>query len=259
MPDLDELVAAVRERGFDVPLVLLELWRALSGFALAVRVRAHSREARTAPLHALEESGRPSRARSGGMDRSFAAHHRPPARLSQSPIDGAHADWWTDWWPEVAAHFAPTAAAPATPDPLWIDHGTAVLRSVSDDFAGALPEYTLPVGFSEEEGFTFRTGHVLHCAPDALHKRGANASAASAQGTYAVWLEAQPPLDPELLRFTPPLDPPGGATEPLWRPNCSLLRYLRLAVLDAGGFPGCVGLPAFEPLRAALTEGLVPF
>jgi hypothetical protein len=134
-------------------------------------------------------------------------------------------------------------------------------------------------------------------------------------GTYAVWLEAQPPLDPELLRFTPPVRtrtplatnhratdrishpmcrpwpwlPPSvaetarvcvcalvvglvvpprsaaqyddelGGAEPLWRPQCSLLRYLRLAVLHAGGFPGCVGIDAFEPLRTALTADLLPF
>ena len=91
-----------------------------------------------------------------------------------------------------------------------------------------------------------------------MHKRAPYASAAYAPGTYAVWLEGSPPLDPELLRFTPPLDDdePGA---PLWRPNCSLLRYLRLAVLEAGGFPGCVGLDAFEPLRAELTDGLISF
>ena len=39
MEDLDERVAALRERGLEVPLVLLELWRSLGGFALAVRLR----------------------------------------------------------------------------------------------------------------------------------------------------------------------------------------------------------------------------
>ena len=67
------------------------------------------------------------------------------------------------------------------------------------------------------------------------------------------------PLDPELLRFTPPQQGELGGAEPLWRPQCSLMRYLRLAVLDAGGFPGCLGLEAYEPLRLALTEGLLPF
>ena len=38
MEDLDERVAALRERGLEVPLVLLELWRSLGGFALAVRL-----------------------------------------------------------------------------------------------------------------------------------------------------------------------------------------------------------------------------
>ena len=36
----------------------------------------------------------------------------------------------------------------------------------------------------------------------------------------------------------------GGAEPLLWRSRCSLMGYLRLAVLQAGGFPGCVGVPA---------------
>ena len=118
---------------------------------------------------------------------------------------------------------------------------------------------TWQVGFSDEEGFVFRTGQVLHLAPDALHKRETHATAASAAGTYAVWLEPRPPLDPEMLRFVPPTTDEMGGVEPLWRPQCSLMAYLRLSVLHAGGFPGCVGLEAYEPLRRELTEGLQPF
>ena len=44
----------------------------------------------------------------------------------------------------------------------------------------------------------------------------------------------------------------------LWR-SCSLIRYLRLAVLEAGGFPGAMGLPEYERLRAELTHRLLPF
>ena len=51
----------------------------------------------------------------------------------------------------------------------------------------------------------------------------------------------------------------GGAEPLLWRSRVSFIRYLRLTVLEAGGFPGCMGIAAYEPLRAALTEGLVPF
>ena len=35
--DIDERAAAINERGLSVPLVLVELWRALGGFSLAVR------------------------------------------------------------------------------------------------------------------------------------------------------------------------------------------------------------------------------
>ena len=57
-------------------------------------------------------------------------------------------------------------------------------------------------------------------------------------------------MNPELLRFTPPTDDGDlGGAEPLWRSQCSLLRYLRIAVLEAGGFPGCVGI---EEVRARL-------
>lgn len=210
MDDLEERLAAVRDRGLDVPLALLELWRALGGFALA------------------------------------------------SPMDDAHVDWWSATAPAVAAHFvAGSLDEFVMPDPFWIDHGTTVLHAFSE--IDGVHEYTLPVSFSEEEGFAFRTGQVIHLAPDAFHKRSPNASAASAPGTYAVWLDAHPPLDPELLRFTPPQQGELGGAEPLWRPQCSLMRYLRLAVLDAGGFPGCLGLEAYEPLRLALTEGLLPF
>ena len=77
-------------------------------------------------------------------------------------MDGSHVDWWEAVAPEVAAHFAPDSEPSAAPDPLWIDHGTAVLRAATEEAhgQGALPEYTLPVGFSEEDGFEFRTGHV---------------------------------------------------------------------------------------------------
>ena len=160
--------------------------------------------------------------------------------------------------PEVAAHFVTGSHHDLVmPDPLWIDHGTAVLRA-ADEPSGQ-HEFTLPVAFSDEEGFEFRTGQVLHLAPDAFNKLQPNASTAEAPGTYAVWLDPRPPLDPELLRFTPPIEDELGGAEPLWRPQCSLMRYLRISVLHAGGFPGCVGLESFEPLRQALTEGLLPF
>ena len=268
MEDLDERVAALRERGLEVPLVLLELWRSLGGFALAVRLCPS-----LLPFLFL-----------------LSAHVRVLVCSPQSPMDGAHIDWWRASAPEVEAHFGhqtpqqPTVTvangdpflnnpfnmnllaedeeddplfAPVMPDPLWIDHGTAVLTAADD--AEGQPEYTLPVSFSHEEGFAFRTGHVLHLAPDAFSKRQPHSTAASAPGTYACWLEPNPALNPELLRFTPPVDDELGGAEPLWRPQCSLLRYLRLAVLEAGGFPGCLGLAAYEPLRQQLTEGLLPF
>ena len=50
-------------------------------------------------------------------------------------------------------------------------------------------------------------------------------------------LEERPPLDPELLRFTPPHDGELGGAEPLWRSKTSLIKYLRLAILEGGG-PG---------------------
>lgn len=239
MEDIDERVAALRATGVEVPLILVELWRHLGGFALAVCTHRNVRPSCTPP------SSTHTRSR--------------PQVLAQSPMDLRDNDWWSAVMPEVAAHFAPGAEPHhAMPDPLWLDHGTAVLRSAGED-GDTQHEYTLPVGFSDEEGFAFRTGRVLHLAPDAMHKRTPHASAATAPGTYAVWLEPSPPLDPELLRFTPPADDELGGVEPLWRSQCSLLRYLRLAVLHAGGFPGCVGVEPFEPLRVALTEGLMPF
>lgn len=204
--DLDERTAQLRERGFEIPLVLRELWRALGGVALA------------------------------------------------SPGDDAALDWWR-------ANLPAAVAAGHAPDPLWIDHAAAVLEHAADEHGGQ-HEFTIPVSFDEEEGFAFRTGFVLHLAPDALSKKqNAHATAATAPGSYAVWLEPEPAFDPELLRFTPPTDETPGGAEPLWRARCSLLRYLRLALLEAGGFPGCIGLPdgAFEPLRQRLTEGLQPF
>lgn len=173
-----------------------------------------------------------------------------------SPADGAHLDWWRAVAPEVEE----AAGAPFAPDPLWIDHAVEVLRAASDE--QSQPPLTLPVGFSDEEGFVFRQGHVLHLSPDAFAKRQANvSSAAVAAGSYAVWLDAAPALDPELLRFTPPTEDGdlGGAEPLLWRAQCSLLSYLRLAVLEAGGFPGCLGVPEYETLRGELTDGLKAF
>ena len=43
------------------------------------------------------------------------------------------------------------------------------------------------------------------------------------------------------------------------RDGWSLLRYLRVCVCECGGFPGYRGLPAFEPLRLRLVEGLEAF
>ena len=98
-------------------------------------------------------------------------------------MDGAHIDWWRASAPEVEAHFGhqtpqqPTVTvangdpflnnpfnmnllaedeeddplfAPVMPDPLWIDHGTAVLTSQhhndsGDRFTRAVARYgTLP-------------------------------------------------------------------------------------------------------------------
>jgi hypothetical protein len=174
-------------------------------------------------------------------------------------------------------------------------------------------EFTLPTSFSIDEGFAFRTAPVLHLAPDAFSKDHAHESAMNELGSYAIWLEAHPPLDPTLLRFDPPAwhehphgseggdatESAGGSTgtgtaaeavltsplltslpnlglpsisptfgeatgeeaapfATLWR-SCSLIRYLRLAVLEAGGFPGAMGLPEYERLRAELTHRLLPF
>ena len=151
------------------------------------------------------------------------------------------------------------------PSPLYplspptADHGVEVLRHAAEE--QAQPPVTLPVGFSDTDGFIFREGHVLHLAPDALAKRQPTvASAAAAAGSYACWLVETPDLDPELLRFTPPEGVELGGAEPLlWRAQCSLIAYLRIAVLEGGGFPGCLGLEHYEPLRRELTDGLKPF
>lgn len=161
------------------------------------------------------------------------------------------------WWDANVAELGGSLDSGTGPDPCWIDHGAAVLRqAVQEDAATSL---TLPVDFNDEEGFVFREGHVLHLAPDAFSKRLPHLHNLAPPGSYAIWLESDPPLNPELLRFTPPTDETLGGTEPLWRPQCSLLRYLRIAVLEAGGFPGFLGLDEYEELRAELTEGLQRF
>ena len=178
-----------------------------------------------------------------------------------SPSDAAHVTWWSDMLPGVH------------PDPLWIDHVAGVVEVSSAD-----DEYTYPSGFSVEEGFVFKTAPVLHIAPDRLSKQFAHSSPNAELGSYAVWLETTPSLDPELVRFTPPdgwpwaSPPAAGSSDGVSSssdntppPNataltsCSLIRYLRLAVLEAGGFPGALGCAAFEPLRRELTEGLQVF
>ena len=176
-----------------------------------------------------------------------------------SPDDAAHAAWWREQLPGADLQAA---------DPLWIDHAAAVIGD-----ANPLFEMTLANGFSAEHGFSFRTAPVLHLAPDAYCKNYARHSNAAGVGSYAVWLEAQPSLDPELLRFEPPAwadtiidgsissEPeanPVPSTGDLWR-SCSLVTYLRLAVLQAGGFPGAMGVPEFEPLRLELCDGLKNF
>ena len=216
----DEHVAALHERGFKIPLVLEVLWRELGGFALAV------------PSQPVAES-----------------------------------IWWMANAPEIQN--VGEGVVPG-PDPAWMDHGAAVLRQFEDEST----PMSLPVGFNEEEGFVFREGHVLHLSPDCFSKRlpqtlAANPSSQNPNaahnavlqppGSYAVWLEAEPALDPELLRFTPPAEETLGGAEPLWRPQCSLLRYLRIAILEGGGFPGFLGLAEYEPLRAELAEGLLEF
>lgn len=233
--DLDARLSTLRGQGLRIPLVLEVLWRTLGGFALA------------------------------------------------SPTDGAHLAWWRATMPQVLA-----AGTGMAPDPVWMEHAVAVITATSAEDPESAT-MTLPVGFSEEDGFAFREGRVLHLAPDAFAKgfpqqqpppmdeggggggQGGHGggggggglppplSTNSAPGTYAVWLEPSPALDPELLRFTPPAADELGGAEPLWRPGCSLLNYLRIAVLHAGGFPGCAGVAEYEPLRTALTEGLRPF
>ena len=198
-----------------------------------------------------------------------------------SPQDGAHHDWWNAMHPELLVQVG-ESGTPFAPDPLWIgersfsphplydlprlilcafatDHSVEVLRYAVEE--QTQPPVTLPVGFSDEEGFIFRQGHVLHLAPDALSKRqAAMPSAAAAPGSYACWLTGDPDLDPELLRFTPPNGFELGGAEPLlWRARCSFISYLRIAVLEGGGFPGCLGFDAFEPLREELTKNLRPF
>ena len=97
-----------------------------------------------------------------------------------SPADGAH----HAFWPAIAPTVASAAAAqPFAPDPLWLDHCAEILRGAELDSEPV----TLPVGFTDEEGFTFRQGHVLHLAPDALAKRAQSVpSAGAAPGSYAV-------------------------------------------------------------------------
>lgn len=167
------------------------------------------------------------------------------------------------WWEANAPELVNALENSPGPDPAWIDHGAAVLRQAVQDNASA--PLTLPVGFDNDTGFVFREGHVLHLAPDSFSKRlpqlhhPTDGTPLQPPGSYAVWLEPEPLLDPELLRFTPPADETMGGAEPLWRPQCSLLRYLRIAILDAGGFPGYLGLPAYEELRSELTAGLQSF
>lgn len=280
--DLDALLQPLRERGFSVPLALELLWRHVGGITLA------------------------------------------------DPLDAKHVQWWRQALPQSmcvarsgfgGGHSSGSTTASAsrrTPwtvrrvDPLWVAHAAAVLNAdAAGDFTPE--EFTLPTSFSIDEGFAFRTAPVLHLAPDAFSKDHAHESAMNELGSYAIWLEAHPPLDPTLLRFDPPAwhehphgseggdatESAGGSTgtgtaaeavltsplltslpnlglpsiQPtfgeatgeeaapfatLWR-SCSLIRYLRLAVLEAGGFPGAMGLPEYERLRAELTHRLLPF
>jgi hypothetical protein len=279
--DLDALLQPLRERGFSVPLALELLWRHVGGITLA------------------------------------------------DPLEAKHVAWWRQALPQSmcaarsgfgGGHTSGSTTASAsrrTPwtvrrvDPLWVAHAAAVLNADADgDFTPE--EFTLPTSFSIDEGFAFRTAPVLHLAPDAFSKDHAHESAMNELGSYAIWLEAHPPLDPTLLRFDPPAwhehphgseggdatESAGGSTgtgtaaeavltsplltslpnlglpsmptfgeatgeeaapfATLWR-SCSLIRYLRLAVLEAGGFPGAMGLPEYERLRAELTHRLLPF
>ena len=148
--------------------------------------------------------------------------------------------------------------APVMPDPLWIDHGTAVLTAADD--AEGQPEYTLPVSFSHEEGFAFRTGHVLHLAPDAFLKASAAFYRGVGTGDVRLLARAEPGAQPGAIT----LHAAGGRR--VRRRGAAVAPSVLAPALSrraggAGGgrLPGCLGLAAYEPLRQQLTEGLLPF
>jgi hypothetical protein len=158
-----------------------------------------------------------------------------------SPHDAAHVGWWQQQIPGLG---------PRHVDPLWIDHAAAALANVHPE-----SEVTLPIDFSDDEGFLFRTAPVANLAPDAFSKGHCRGTPLAEIGSYACWLEASPPLCPKLLRFE------GGSAADMQQAfgSCSLVRYLRLAVLEAGGFPGLLGTEGFEGLRQELVADLKPF
>jgi hypothetical protein len=61
---------------------------------------------------------------------------------------------------------------------------------------------------------------------------------------------------PELLNFKW-----SGSVKPasFTGKSIDLLGYLRISILEYGGFPGFLGNKAFEPIRLRLIEDLPPF
>ena len=60
----------------------------------------------------------------------------------------------TDWW---RAYLPEAIATGSAPDPLWIDHANAALEHAADVENGGQQDFTVPISFSDAEGFAFRS------------------------------------------------------------------------------------------------------
>ena len=269
--DIDELLAPLRERGLAVPLALEMFWRHVGGICLGSPSDAeHVRWWRAMLPCGTMVAERPRHlAASSALSHALSHAHAAPHTTSHTT---SHT---TPQAPSSllapSSEIAPVELTSSASwslrriDPLWIEHAAACLSAAQPDV-----QLTLPTDFAPDTGFAFRTGAVLEVVPDAFSKDHERSAPMHAAGSYAVWIEEAPPLDPTLLRFEVPAwhgaptahgashGATPGSEGALWR-SCSLVQYLRLAVLEAGGFPGAMGIPEYEGLRAELTHRLLPF
>ena len=129
---------------------------------------------------------------------------------------------------------------------VWACDGVVVEGACDDEgWLGYVEDHVLMLAEEGEEV-------AFPISPDNLHK-----DQTSGGGPYELVPDAADPWLASLREFGW-----AGPTRPSSAPEGSapdLVSYLRTAVLECGGFPGLLGIAAFEPVRLELTDGLPVF